>query len=457
MSENFLWLLFDTWRARRQGLAEIERRQRTRLAEMVAFARANSPYYRELYEDLPERVEDTSLLPITSKKDLMAHLNDWATDREVTIEKARAFVDKPDLIGERFLDKYTVATTSGTTGTRGIFLLDDRNIAVNNALTFARMMSTWLNAGDVIRILKHGGRWAMVTATGGHFLSSVIATRVRQSSRLGSKAFQIFSVYTPMSELVAKLNLFRPAMILGYASVIALLADEQEARRLNINPVLVQPAGEGIPAGEYDRIAKAFNAKVREAYSATECGFIAYSCEYRWLHINSDWVILEPVDVDYQPVPPGQQSHTVLISNLANKVQPILRYDLGDNILMRPDSCPCGNPLPAIRVQGRAADVLTFSTDRGEKVTIAPLVFGTIVDRIPGIERFQIVQTTSTNLRVRLHLETEADPERVWQVVHSEIEHLLSQRKLDHITIERAEESPEQSPGGKYREIIPLS
>ncbi|MPN33310.1 hypothetical protein SDC9_180795 [bioreactor metagenome] len=138
-------------------------------------------------------------------------------------------------------------------------------------------------------------------------------------------------------------------------------------------------------------------------------------------------------------------------------MQPILRYDLGDHILMRPDSCPCGNPLPAIRVQGRAADVLTFSTDRGEKVTIAPLVFGTIVDRIPGIERFQIVQTTSTNLRVRLHLETEADPERVWQVVHSEIEHLLSQRKLDHITIERAEESPEQSPGGKYREIIPLS
>mgnify|MGYP001188782858 CR=1 FL=1 len=457
MSENLLWLLLDTLKARRQGLAAIERRQRIRLAEMITFARAHSPYYRELYKDLPERVEDTSLLPITSKKDLMAHLNDWATDREVTIEKARAFVDKPDLIGERFLDKYTVATTSGTTGTRGIFLLDDRNIAVNNALTFARMMSTWLNAGDVIRILKHGGRWAMVTATGGHFLSSVIAARVRQSSRWGAKAFQIFSVYTPIPELVAQLNSFQPTIILGYASVVSLLADEQEAGRLHLNPVLVQPAGEGLPAGEYDRIAKAFNAKVREAYSATECGFIAYSCKYGWLHVNADWVVLEPVDADYRPVPPGEQSHTVLISNLANRVQPILRYDLGDSVLVRPDPCPCGNPLPTIRVQGRASDVLTFPTEDGKQITIAPLVFSTMLDRITGIERFQIVQITPTNLRVRLHLEGGADPDQVWQVVHSEIAHLLSEHKLDHVTIERGGESPEQSPGGKYREIIPLS
>ena len=60
MTESIPWLLLDAWRARREGPAAIERRQRKRLAEIVAYARTNSPYYRELYRDLPERVEDPS-------------------------------------------------------------------------------------------------------------------------------------------------------------------------------------------------------------------------------------------------------------------------------------------------------------------------------------------------------------------------------------------------------------
>ena len=152
---------------------------------------------------------------------------------------------------------------------------------------------------------------------------------------------------------------------------------------------------------------------------------------------------------------PGEQSHTVLVSNLANRVQPILRYDLGDSILQRPDPCPCGNPLPAIRVQGRAADVLTFPTEYGRQVSIPPLAFE--VNHIPGIEQFQIVQTTPTSLRVRLRLASGADTDRIWQAIRTELSHWLTEHKLSQVTIERAEEPPEQSPGGKYRTVIPLS
>ena len=99
------------------------------------------------------------------------------------------------------------------------------------------------------------------------------------------------------------------------------------------------------------------------SYAATECPFLSVSCPDGWLHVNSDWVILEPVTADHQPVPAGELSDTVLITNLANRIQPILRYDLGDSVLQRLDPCPCGDPRPAIRVQGRAADLLTFPTD----------------------------------------------------------------------------------------------
>jgi phenylacetate-coenzyme A ligase PaaK-like adenylate-forming protein len=456
MSENQLWLLWDTWSAIKQGPSAIAQRQRARFTEMVAFARASSPYYRELYRDLPERVEDPMVLPVTSKKALMARFNDWGTDRDVTVEPVQAFVNNLEVVGERFLGKYTVATTSGTTGTRGIFLLDSRSMAVTNTLLL-RMMSAWLSIGDIVGMVQGGGRTAMVMATGGHFASAVAAARLRKGHRWHRKIIGVFPVQTPLPELVARLNRFRPAIVAPYASMAALLASEQEAGRLRINPALMVLSAEGLPEGEYDRIARAFGTKVRDSYAATECPFLSYRCEHGWLHVNSDWVLLEPVDAEYHPVEPGDPSHTVLVSNLANRVQPILRYDLGDSILQRPDPCPCGNPLPAIRVQGRAADVLTFPTERGEQVTIAPLAFGTLVDRIPGIELIQIVQSAPTVLRVRLRPAASADPERVWQAVEAEFNRLLAGNGLGQVEVERAEEPPEQGPGGKYREVIPLS
>ena len=161
MSESLLRLVLDNRRAIKRGAEGLARRQRARLAEMVAFARVNSPYFRELYQGLPERVEDSALLPVTSKKELMSRFDDWVTDPEVTIEKTRAFVANLDLIGERFLGKYFALSTSGTTGMPGLFLKDERELTVTNALAL-RMLCAWLNLGDVFRIVIGGGRTAMI-------------------------------------------------------------------------------------------------------------------------------------------------------------------------------------------------------------------------------------------------------------------------------------------------------
>ncbi|MFI5896972.1 hypothetical protein ACIA5D_43420 [Actinoplanes sp. NPDC051513] len=85
-----------------------------------------------------------------------------------------------------------------------------------------------------------------------------------------------------------------------------------------------------------------------------------------------------------------QLSHTVLLSTLYKREQPVLRYDLGDSILRRPDPCPCGSPFMAIRLQGRSASVLTFTTENAERVTIVPLALATAVERTSGVELFQL-------------------------------------------------------------------
>jgi phenylacetate-coenzyme A ligase PaaK-like adenylate-forming protein len=263
------------------------------------------------------------------------------------------------------------------------------------------------------------------------------------------------AVHTPVAELVSQLNAFRPAILAAYASTAELLANEQRSGRPGISPVLVVSFAEGLPVEDYDRIAKAFGAKVGNTYAASECAFLSYSCDEKWLHVDADWAILEPVDADYRPVAPGEHSHTVMLTNLANRVQPILRYDLGDGVVQRPDPCPCGNPLPAIRVEGRSSEVLSFPTGAGEQVSVPPLAFE--IDDIAGVALSQILQTAPDCLRVRFMPEPGADHDAIWEKAQAELKRVIADHELDHVAIERADEPPEQTTGGKFRQVIPLS
>jgi phenylacetate-coenzyme A ligase PaaK-like adenylate-forming protein len=455
MSDSARQLARDARRALRAGPAAIAEEQRTHLAEIVRYARARSPFYRELYRDLPGEVDDPTLLPVTDKKLLMSRFDDWVTDRTVTLERVQAFVADPTLVGQPFQDRYLVATTSGTSGLRGLFVLDERNQAVHTSLGSRAMAA--LGVGDVVRTITHLGRTAVIAASGGHFLTTASTARFRQDSRLAGQIMRVFPLNQPLPELVADLNRYNPASVAGFLSVLTLLAEEQEAGRLHIRPVLLIPGGETATSEAVERIARAFRAKVRPSYACTECTYLSFSCAHGWYHVNSDWAVVEPVDADHRPVPPGEPSHTVLISNLANRVQPILRYDLGDSVLLRPDPCPCGSLLPAIRVQGRAADVLTFPGVHGEQVSLSPMLFGTLLDRVPGVEQFQVVQTAPTTLRVRLQPGAAVDPDRVWHAVHDGIDRLLTDSKAEHVTVERADEPPQPAPSGKYRRVVPFS
>ncbi|MGW0773621.1 hypothetical protein ACWD01_08185 [Streptomyces sp. NPDC002835] len=254
---------------------------------------------------------------------------------------------------------------------------------------------------------------------------------------------------------VDQLNRYRPVLLSGYATVIALLAGEQLAGRLRIAPAVVSLVAEGLGDREHRRIRSAFGAHVVNSYACNESLALGYGCPFGWLHTHSDWLILEPVDADHRPVPPGQESFTVLLTSLGRWVQPILRYDLGDSVLLRPDPCPCGDPLPAVKVRGRAADLLSFPRRGGGTVRIVPMAFETLLESLPDIDLFQIVQTTATTLRVRIRPAAGADQERLWNAVRTGLCALLTDHRTDRVRIERAHEPPEQSPGGKYRVVIP--
>lgn len=250
------------------------------------------------------------------------------------------------------------------------------------------------------------------------------------------------------------LNTFQPVVLVGYPSVMQMLAQEQLAGRLHITPMLVSTGGECLAAATRAQIAVAFGCMVRDNYGASEFMHIAFECKYDQLHLNTDWVILEPVDEEYQPMPPGQVSHTALLTNLANRVQPLIRYDLGDSITVNPDPCPCGSPFPAIRVEGRRDDILYMQAAGSTTIPILPMALSTVVEETPGVGCFQVIQTVPATLTVRLEVKVGADSCQVWETTIRRLRDYLLAQGVPSVQLERATDPPRRDRvSGKFRQV----
>ena len=446
-------LTWDAWRATREGRDGIEARQKARLNKLVSFVRARSRHFKALYKDIPEHVGDIRQLPPVTKREMMTHFDEWVTDPEVTKVGAEAFAADASCVGKRFLGRYTIWTTSGSTGTPALLVQDEHALTVMTALVWARAVPAWISSAEVAGFLSRGVRGALVFATGGHFMALTMAERARISSSWAKTLGRVIPVTLPTGELVRQLNELDPTLVASYASGLVLLAEEQAAGRLAIDPVLLLSTGESLTAERHRKVDAAFAGPVRETYGASEIQIAAFECRDGRLHVNADWVILEPVDGNYEPVGPGEPSRTVLATSLSNHVQPIIRYDLGDRLTVFADPCDCGSPLPSIRVEGRSDEILTFRSSSGDDVHLLPVALATSIADSPGIQRSQLIAKGTSRLVVRLQTEPGADSEGAWETVRKSLRDLLDSHGLRNVTVERSSQPPAAGASGKFRQI----
>ena len=371
--------------------AQIAGRQRQRLAELLQAASASHHYGALLQGRDPHGVVLESL-PVTGKPDLMAQFAHRVTDPALVLAALRALCADPRRIAEHYLDRYHVWESSGSTGQPGLFVQDDTAMAVYDALEAARRHSPrpWVRWVDPLFLTE---RFALVGAIGGHFASMVSARRLWTANPWLATASRAFSILQPTAALVAQLNPFAPSILATYPTAAALLADEARRGALTIRPQEVWTGGETLSLSQRSRIEQGLGCAVRNSYGASEFLPIAWECAQGQLHVNADWVILEPVDAAHRPVPAGQVSHTTLLTNLANHVQPLIRFDLGDRIRFDPAPCRCGCALPVVQVRGRRDDVLVVPGRSGEPVTLLPLALTTVLEDDAGVFDFQMRQT----------------------------------------------------------------
>ena len=424
-----------------------------RANNLIGFARANSPFYQERWRGLPQDGISLPELPVVTKPELMSRFDDWLTDRSVKLSAVTRFLADRAHIGERFLGRYIVWKSSGSTGEPGIYVQDRSALATYDALLAVQMRSPHVASQYAWGILARGGRAALVAATGDHFAS--IASWQRVCRGRVWPAARAFSVMDPLPKLVAALNEYQPAFLASYPTTLMMLASEQRAGRLRIAPSCVWSGGEClVPAGAA-AIERAFGSVLVNEYGASECMSIGFSCSRGWLHVNADWVVLEAVDAEFRPIAPGARSHTVLLTNLANRIQPVIRYDLGDSVIENPDPCGCGSPLPAIRAEGRRDDVLALRATDGSIVHLSPLALTTVMeDASPG-HRFQLVQTGPDHIALRLETGATSERNARWHAAERALHAYLANQSLDSVRVTLDSHPPVTDPrSGKFREVI---
>ena len=413
--------------------------QKKRLSKLISYARENSPFYRELYSGLGEEPSLEDLPPVT-KPQMMARFDDVMTDRNITMKRIDEYTSNLENVGRMIDGKYLIFKTSGSTGNPAVVLYDKNNIDVSSAVAAFR---TFARKEDLDIFLKHGKRTAGVFADYGFYLACGMS-RYLQLKMPRKKSKINVDVNAPEEKIVSELNAFQPAMLSGYPSNLALLADIDE---LKINPDIVITGGELLTDDIREKLTKKFGCYVQTHYSCTEGGEVACECSEGHLHINEDWVILEAVDSEGNPVEDGKQSDRVFITNLSNYIQPFIRYELTDRVVVHSERCKCGKTFRWLEIEGRTDDILSFANG----VKIAPMSLYKVLEEVKEMRRFQLIQRAPDKLELRMISD---EREAAFTQAKKDLTDFFASKGVKGLEITLSEKLPEANKvSGKFKHI----
>ena len=383
----------------------IARRQAQRLQRLLrTLAGGNglyAPYLRASRRSGNGAAYSLQDLPVFGKRELMQRFAQWVADPRLTLAALQAFTADPGRIAEPYLGEYMVWESSGSSGQAGVFVQDRQCMAIYDALEAIRRSPPpnplrWLDP------LYLGERTAFVGAISGHFASIVSLRRLQRNYPWSAPATHCLSVLKPLAALVQDLNALQPGILISYPSVVTALAEQQAQGALHIRLREIWTGGETLGCSERQHIRSTFGCAVRNHYGASEFFSLGFECGSGQLHANTDWLILEPVDERLRAVPAGQPSATTLLTHLGNRVQPIIRYDLGDQITLLEQPCACGLALPVLRVSGRRDAPLRMPGTDGQPVVLLPLALTTVLEDQAGLFGFQLRQCDALTLELRV-------------------------------------------------------
>jgi phenylacetate-CoA ligase len=318
-----------------------------------------------------------------TKDDLMANWDAVVTDRRLTLDLVEGHLAGLEADAYLFGEFHAVAS-GGSSGRRGIFVFGWRAWATAYA---GFMRPALLDRAVTPELAAVPMRVAMIGARNATHMTSAIP----QTFANPAVDIALFPVTQPIGQIVAGLNAYQPLALMGYPSMLALLAAEARAGRLRILPRRVTTTSEPLLPEVRQALTEAFRAPVANMYGTSGGGPVGVGC-FRGpgIHLCDDLVIVEPVDLDGRPVPPEVRSDKVYVTALTNPTLPLIRFELTDQVTLLDQPCACGSAHQLIAdVQGRLEDVFTYPGGQD----VHPHVFASLLRSDPRIVEYQVRQT----------------------------------------------------------------
>lgn len=373
--------------------------QRERAAAIARYAAENTVYYRTLFDEHGIDV---------------AHLDDpavWAripvTDRARVKAEADSFRTGPE--NERYARP---ALTGGSTG-EPLRTQHDSRVP---SLALAWRMYGWWGVqpwDDLARLARWGfGRFETLRNRAQWWPTTQIYLDASLIDDASMRKFHHEIVRT------------RPALIEGYVGAMLEFTDFLEREGLTIPaPKAVATTAAPLPATTRARIESVLKAPVYDEYRGSEFGWMAGECRFRTgLHIFADARMIEIVDADGRSLPPGEIGD-IVVTDLTNRVFPLIRYRLGDRGALMDGACECGISLPRMaQPEGRITDVLRLPSGKAMNHRLMAMFAG----HPEAVRLFQIHQRADYSIVVRVVLgdgeDSRADVEKAVDVLRQRVD-----------------------------------
>jgi putative adenylate-forming enzyme len=368
-------------------------------------------------------------MPILDKRSMMERWTELVTapiTREQAFEVALRAEHDRDFSQE--LGDYTVGLSSGTTGTRGLFLASSTERMEWAGAAMAKVLP------DVFPGLR-AQRVAFFLRANSKLYESVGSMRIR---------FVFFDLLRPLSEHLPTLATLDPTILVAPPSVLRLLAEERLQDRLQLAPHTVVSVAEVLEPDDAQRIREAFGPIVHQVYQATE-GLLASTCREGTLHLAEDVLLFEA-----EPCGPDGRFHPIL-TDYRRRSQPIVRYRLDDVLVPRSTPCPCGSAMRALeRIEGRSDDALLFEGETGNVRIFPDFVRRAVMLSSPGIADWRVVQLDKGTVSLWVR------PEPLFEPAAQALRTLASQQGSRPVVVVPAER-PQPVAGAKLRRVCGLA
>lgn len=252
-----------------------------------------------------------------------------------------------------------------------------------------------------------------------------------------------------LDHFVATIRARRPKMLFGYPSALSHIARHAEQSGQRMDDLGIRVAfvtSERLYDDQREALARVFGCKVANGYGGRDAGFIAHECPHGGMHLTAEDVVVEIVDAAGRVLPPGQAGE-IVVTHLATKDFPFIRYRTGDVAVMSHERCACGRGLPMLEeIQGRSTDFVVAAD--GTVMHGLALIY--ILRNLPGVRQFKITQESLLQSRIQLVVDTDFDRMAIPEVARQVRARLGAAVEVDIELV--CEIPPERS--GKHRYVV---